>query len=118
MKKRLYEICSSLSVLIAAVLWLISAYVEGFEFGVLGFLAVTLDLFAVVSIVFGFVEKRYPRIVFGGFALFLGLLATLSLFKVLNLAVGLSLALIVGALTSIFAVIVNKGRKWDAGDKD
>lgn len=118
MKKRLYEVCCYLSIAIAALVWLISSFVEGFDFGVLGFLATTLLLYGTVNVIFSFVERKYQRMATGGASIFLGVIALLSVLKILNFVAVICLLIIIGALTSIFSLLIKKGDKWDAGDND
>ncbi len=118
MKKRLYELCVAVVALIASVLWLISTFVEGFDFGILGFFSVMFFAVGVVGIVFGIIEKKYWRIVAGGTMLFFGAISILAKFNVLKFVAIVCILIIVGAITSILSIIVNKGSKWDNGKND
>lgn len=118
MKKSLYEICTAIATLIAAVLWLISSFVENFDFGVLGFFTVMFFAVGVIGIVFGIIEKKYSRIVSGGTSIAFGAIALLAKLSLLKPVTIICIVIIIGAITSILSIIVNKGNKWDAGKND
>ncbi len=118
MKKRLYELCISVVTLITAILWLVSTFVEGFDFGVMGFFATTLCAVGLISIVFGIIEKKYWRIILGGVAVFFGAVALLAKLDLLKGVMIICIIIIVGAITSILSIITSKGNKWDAGKND
>lgn len=118
MKKRLFELCISVVTLITAILWLVSTFVEGFDFSVMGFFATTLCAVGLISIVFGIIEKKYWRIILGGVAVFFGGVALLARLDLLKGVAIICIIIIVGAITSILSIVISKGNKWDAGNND
>lgn len=119
MKKYAFDLAALILLIIDAVLWLCGILIEGFDFTYLIFLDILFLGWAALSIIRAFINNNVVRIYIGGLFFLAGMF---TMFATFDLLIGflpyLIIVVISIALTAVLALILRKGKKWDAGDND